>query len=233
VDVQRIVLKLLSRLPGGLVRIMSGKPIVGRGVQLDPMMQLLWIAGKKQPPLESMTPAEVRAGLETAARTLQADLPAPVNVREDAIAGPGGPIPVRIYTPAADSGSLPLTLFFHFGGFVIGSRNICHGFCGILAHRANSIVVNVEYRLAPEHPFPAPLEDALAAYRWAIDNAARLGGDPARIAVAGDSSGALSAAVICQEARRQNWQPPRCQLLIYPWLVPYSGLPSYQDFADA
>jgi acetyl esterase/lipase len=154
-------------------------------------------------------------------------------VRDGEIFGPAGPIHTRIYTPAGVDQPLPVILFFHFGGFVIGSRNICHGFCGTLADRARAVVVNVEYRLAPEHKFPAPLEDGLAAYWWVVEHAKDLHGDASRIAVAGDSAGGMISAVIAQEAKRKNWPMPRCQVLIYPWLVPYSALPSYIDFADS
>jgi acetyl esterase len=233
VDVQRAILKILARLPAPVLRIVTGPAIVGRGVTLDSVMQLLWVAGKKQPGVDTLTPPEARAALDKAALSLQADVPASVTFIDSALPGTAGEIPIRIYTPPSQGTPLPLTIFFHFGGHVIGSRAICHGFCGVLADRARTIVVNVEYRLAPEHPFPAPVEDALAAYRWALANAAALGADPARIAVAGDSAGGQLAAIVSQEAKRQTWQTPACQLLIYPWLVPYSGLASYRDFADA
>lgn len=232
-NTQRAVLKALARLPRPILRRMAGPPVVGRGVELELLTQILATAGKKQPRVDAMSPAEARAALDSAALTLQAAVPASVSARDSEISSPAGNIPIRIYTPRDHSVPLPLTLFFHFGGHVIGSRTVCHGFCGLLAERARTIVVSVEYRLAPEHPFPAPVEDALAAYRWALENAQNLDADPARVAVAGDSAGGQLAAVIAQEAKRQGWQIPTCQLLIYPWLVPYSDLPSYHDFADA
>lgn len=232
-NAQRLFLNALSKLPAGALRLMTGSPIAIRGAKLDPHAQLLWVAGKKQPSLVTMTPTEARAGLEDAAQTLQPDLPPSITTREAIAPGPGGEIPVRIYIPANADRAIPVTVFFHFGGFVIGSRTICHGFCGMLAGLAQTIVVSVEYRLAPEHPFPAPVEDAIAAYRWTLEHAAEFGGDPSRIAVAGDSAGGQLAAVVCQEALRQNWRLPVCQVLIYPWLVPHSGMPSYEDFAQA
>jgi acetyl esterase/lipase len=232
VDVQRIAIKIVGSLPKPILRMMIGPPIVGRGVELDPLMQFLWIAGKKQPGVDSMSPADARAGLEAAAQSLQPAVPRSVDVREDKIPGSVAEIPVRIYTPNVGD-ELPIILFFHFGGFVVGSRNICDGFCGMLCERARAVVINVEYRLAPEHPFPAPIEDGLAVYQWVVNHARELNGDVSRIAVAGDSAGGLLSAVIAQEAKRQSWQMPRCQVLIYPWLVPYSALPSYEEFADS
>ncbi len=232
-DIQRALLKTMARLPEGLLRGMGGTPIEIRGARLDALMQIIWMQGKKQPGIETFSPVEVRQTLDAAAATLQSNVPKDVNVRDDVIPGPGGDIPVRIYTPRDADDKLPITAFFHFGGYVIGSRTICDGFCGLLADRANTIVVNVEYRLAPEHPFPAPVEDAFAVYRWLLEHGGEIGGDPTRIAVAGDSAGGQLAAIIAQEAKRERMQKPVCQLLMYPWLVPHSGLPSYDDYADA
>lgn len=232
-NIQRAMLKAIVKLPTPILRRMAGPPVIGRGVELELVTQLIAAAGKKQPRVDAMSPADARAALDKAALTLQAAVPASVSVRDSAVPGPAGEIPVRIYTPRDRSTPPPLTLFFHFGGHVIGSRTVCHGFCGLLAERARTIVVSVEYRLAPEHPFPAPVEDALATYQWVLTHAESLGADPTRIAVAGDSAGGQLAAIIAQEAKRQGWQLPAFQLLIYPWLVPYSDLPSYHDFADA
>jgi acetyl esterase len=232
-NVQRLILKGLSRLPDGMLRAMGGKPIEIRGVPLDPMLQIIWKEGKKQPSIGTQQPADVRKTLEDAAEMMQNAVPQNVEVSERTIPGPDAPIPIRVFKPRGVPEPLPITLFFHFGGYVIGSYNICDGFCGILAERARTVVVNVDYRLAPEHPFPAPIEDALAAYRWATENGAEVGGDPARVAVAGDSAGGMSSAVVCQEAKRQGWPMPVCQVLIYPWLVVNSGLPSYEDYRDA
>jgi acetyl esterase len=233
VNVQRLALQAFSRLPDGILRRMAGPAFDARGVPLDPLMQIIWKAGVKQPGVYELTPAAARARLEDAAQTLQSKVPGSVSVREDLLRGPAGPMPVRVYSPGEQGDPLPVILFFHFGGYVIGSRHICDGFCGLLAERARALVINVEYRLAPEHPFPAPIEDALAAYAWVTKQVAEWGGDPNRVAVAGDSAGGQLAALIAQEAMRRGWTPPRCQVLIYPWLVPKAELPSYTEFADA
>lgn len=232
-NIQRLMLQLMARLPEGLLRLMGGAPIKIRGAKLDPLMQIIWLQGVKQPGIEKLLPAQARVVLDTAASMLQGNVPGAVTAREIDVPGPGGEIPVQLYVPRSANEPLPVTIFFHFGGYVIGSRNICDGFCGLIAERANTVVLNVEYRLAPEHPFPAPVEDAIAVYRWAVEHAEDVVGDRKRIAVAGDSAGGLSSAVIAQEAKRQGWQQPVCQVLIYPWLVPHSGMASYEDYAEA
>jgi len=130
------------------------------------------------------------------------------------IAGPAGAVPVRIYYPAADAPH-PTVVFFHGGGFVIGDLDTHDDHARLLCRDVDAVVVSVDYRLAPEAPFPAGYEDCLAAYQWVVDNAADLGGDVTRIAVAGDSAGGnLSAAVAL--AARDAGSPLAAQLLIYP-----------------
>jgi len=225
------MVQTMAALPPSHLRRMSGPPQMGRGVALDPLIQLLASAAKKLPDTCDLGVDGARQATEIGAVTLQSKRPRGISVRDDTIPG-SVPIPIRIYTPGTP-GPHPLTLFFHFGGCVIGSRNICDSFCGLLADRARTVVVNVEYRLAPERPFPAAIEDALAAFRWAREHAPKLGADPKRIAVAGDSAGAMLSAVVAQEIRREDGIAPCCQLLIYPWLAPHSGLPSYTEFASA
>lgn len=232
-NVQRIMLKLFAKLPGGiLVRMAGGKAIEIRGRTLDPMMQLLWVEGKKQPSVTEATPEQARGVMDEAASLLSGPVPPQVSVDNRVVPGAAGDIPIRIYSAPA-TGSLPMVLFFHQGGFVIGGLETCHAFCALLAEEAQCVVVNVDYRMAPEHRFPAPVEDAFSVYQWAVANGAEVGGDPARIAVCGDSAGGMLSALICQEAQRSGWQLPVCQVLLYPWLIPHSGLPSYEDFGDA
>jgi len=154
---------------------------------------------------------------------------AEVGIWSRAIDGPAGPLRLRIYTPAT-IGPWPITLYFFGGGFTIGkpeqSDVIC---CGIAKH-ANSLVVSVDYRLAPEAKFPAATEDAKAALLWIRDYAEKLGGDCARIAVAGDSSGGNLAAMLAQYARSQKINLAH-QLLLYPALDASGSSCSYQDMA--
>ena len=152
-----------------------------------------------------------------------------------AIETAAGPMRVRVYDPRGaadprDGAPLPITLYLHGGGFVIGSPDTTDGICRTLAVGARTLVVSPAYRLAPEAPFPAGIDDAAAALRWVHDHAAELGGDAARIAVAGDSSGGNFAAVLAQQSRTGG---PRIrhQLLLYPVLDAAFETPSYRAFA--
>ena len=129
----------------------------------------------------------------------------------------GGPISLRIYTPvAAGGGSLPAIVFFHGGGFVLGDLDSYDPLCRALANESGCRVVAVDYRLAPEHPFPAGVEDAFAALVWIEANAPKLGIDPNRIAVAGDSAGGNLAAIACLRAKEKGGPHVGFQMLIYP-----------------
>ena len=133
------------------------------------------------------------------------------------IPGPAGTIPARLYTPIGGSEEpRPLLVYFHGGGWVIGDLDTQDSAVRFLAARAEVPVLSVEYRLAPEHPFPAPVDDAFAAFRWVVASADSLGIDPTRVAVGGDSAGGNLAAVVSMLARDGGETPPAMQLLIYP-----------------
>ncbi|MEU2438918.1 alpha/beta hydrolase [Streptomyces rubradiris] len=172
-----------------------------------------------------------------------ARLPALASVTDRTIPGPAGapPLPVRIYRPygpphgrarAEPGRSLPLVLFFHGGGFVLCGLDSHDGLCRLLAAGTGAVVVSVDYRLAPEHPAPAAVRDARAAFDWAVRHAASLGCDPARIAVAGDSSGGNLATSVCLAARDRGGPRPAAQLLIYPALDPRLDTASMRDFGE-
>ncbi len=137
------------------------------------------------------------------------------DVQDKNIPGPAGDIPVRIYTPKGDE-KFPVILYFHGGGFVIGKIETHDNLTRYLTNKASSIVVSVDYRLAPEHTFPAAVEDAYAALQWVSQNAEMLGGDAAKIAVAGDSAGGNLAAVVTLMSRDKKGPLIRYQALIYP-----------------
>jgi len=153
------------------------------------------------------------------------------SVADRRIPGPGGEIPVRVYTPAG-AGPRPLLVYFHGGGWVLGSLATHDGVARSLANGAGCVVVSVDYRLAPEHRYPAAAEDCYAATQWCAEHAAELGADAARLAVAGDSAGGNLAAVVALMARDRGGPPLRFQLLVYPVTDATFETPSYKDNAD-
>jgi acetyl esterase len=139
-------------------------------------------------------------------------------VRQVEIPGPNGPIPSRLYVPPlpAPGAEAPLLVYYHGGGWVIGDLDMYDDLCRLIAAAAGCLVLSVDYRLAPEHPFPQPLEDAFASFEWTAANAESLGADPKRIAVGGDSAGANMATVVCHMAAEGGGARPAMQLLFYP-----------------
>ena len=152
-------------------------------------------------------------------------------VLDAVVAGPAGDIPIRVYRPTPDEG-LPIVVFFHGGGWVLGSIETHDGVARQLALGAGAIVVSVDYRLAPEHKFPAATDDALAAAQWVHEHASELGGDPTRIAVAGDSAGGNLAAVTSLRARDEGGPPLVFQLLVYPVTDSRMDTPSFEENAS-
>ncbi|HEY1118966.1 MAG TPA: alpha/beta hydrolase [Acidimicrobiales bacterium] len=144
------------------------------------------------------------------------------------IPGPAGAIPARLYVPRAD-GTPPVVVYYHGGGWVLGGIDSHDGTCRALANASGAAVVSVDYRLAPEHPFPAAVDDAWAALEWVAANAAELGGDPSRLAVAGDSAGGNLAAVVAIQARDTGAPALRGQLLVYPVTDATMSHPSIEE----
>jgi acetyl esterase len=182
-------------------------------------------------PIEAMTPAEAREQMEAMARVRKAE-PLPVaRVEERMIPGPAGPIRLRLYWPNA-AGTVPAIVYYHGGGHVIGSldthdavaRNLCAG--------AEALVASVDYRMGPEHKFPAAVEDSFAALQWLHANAAALGADPERLGVHGDSAGANLAAVAALMARDAGGPRLRLQSLVYPVADYAMRTESYDKFAE-
>jgi acetyl esterase len=166
-------------------------------------------------PIEAMTPAEARAQIETTARARQAEPLSVAKVEDRMIPGPAGEIRLRLYWPNA-AGPLTVIVYYHGGGHVIGSldthdfiaRNLCAG--------VGALLVSVDYRMGPEHKFPAAVDDCFAALQWVHANAGSLGADPGRIGVHGDSAGANLAAVVALIARDAGGPRLRLQSLVYP-----------------
>jgi len=213
---RKIALNTLLSLPAPLLRAMSGGGVTWRGGRtLDPRLQYLAAAARRGPQPAAMTPEEMRAHLRSGYAMLAGAAPAGVAVEALEIEGPAGPIPIRVYRPASPDPAAPLLVFAHMGG-VSGSLEATEALCGGLAAIARGAVLSVDYRLAPEHRFPAGLDDVTAAFHWARDNAHRFGASDA--AIGGDSIGGAFAAAICQALKTAGEAQPAYQLLIYPML---------------
>lgn len=182
-------------------------------VPLHPMLQAMVDKGAALPPMTSFTPAEIRA--TDLARYARVPRPDVARVEDRWIAGPRGNIRIRIYRPDLADGH-PVIVFFHGSGFVICSIDTHDGLCRQLCRKAHAVVVSVDYALAPENKFPAGPDDSLAATRWVAENAANIGGDPARLALAGDSAGGTMALVTALRLRDGGGPSVKAQLLFYP-----------------
>ena len=217
-ELQGKAANLAVRMPIAWINILAGPSVAVDGRTLDGRTQWLLqlLARSGQPPIEQTTVMEARTGydafmLEMGGRA------APIGEMVDrTIAGPAGRLRIRIYRPAGTVARLlPAIFYFHGGGWVMGSLEgydlVYRYFCA----RAGCVVVAVDYRLAPEHKFPAGIDDAVAAYRWLQAEATELGIDPARIVIAGDSAGGNVAAVAAQLLRDEA-RPPCLQWLIFP-----------------
>lgn len=184
-------------------------------------------------PAYELSPEDARAQLEQMSRVRDQDLTDVGSVEDRDIPGPAGAIPVRIYRPGdAGEGPLPAAVFFHGGGHVLGSLDSHDLVARNLCADARCVVVAVDYRLAPEHKFPAAPQDSYAATKWVSDNAGELGVDPARIAVAGDSAGGNLAAVVAMMAREAGGPDICYQVLVYPVSDYACDTPSYSAWAE-
>ena len=204
--------------------------------RLDPQAQQVCdlIVASGRPPIETLSPDEARAVYLASKAILQPDPPEVAEVRALQAAGPGGPIPLRLYRGQGTDAkaALPALIYFHGGGWVIGNLESHDQVCRALANAIGAIVVAVDYRLAPEHKFPAAAEDAIAATRWIADNAGGIGIDARRLAVAGDSAGGNLAAVVCLDARDRAAPALVFQLLIYPGTDMAMAHPSHHRHAQ-
>jgi len=182
------------------------------------------------PPLHTMSVPEARASIAAMA-LLQGEPRTVAKIADRHAPGPAGDIPVRLYTPAGPA-PFPALVYYHGGGWVLGGLDTHDGVCRELANSAGCLVVSVDYRLAPEHKFPAAAEDAYAALQWVATNAGSLGIDPTRIAIGGDSAGGNLTAVVALMARDRGTPAVAFQLLVYPVTDSACDTASYRDNAD-
>ena len=203
---------------------------------LHPQMQAILDAMEEAggPAMQDMTPAEGRAHLDARAGDFYSLPPEVAEVTERTIPGPAGPIPVRVYSPLGVplDPAPPLIVYYHGGGWVVGSLTSHDPECRDLANAAGAVVMSVDYRLAPENKFPAGVEDCWAACRWAAAFGSEIGGDPSRIAVCGDSAGGNLAAVVAQIAAAEGAPRIALQVLVYPVTQAATDTDSYDRYAE-
>ncbi len=200
---------------------------------LDPIAAglLQQMAEAGAPPLNEMTPEDARVAADGFI-ALGGDGDPVAEVTNRTIPGPHGEIPIRIYRPNGGDALLPALMYFHGGGWVLGSLDGTDAICKAVANRAGCAVVSVDYRLSPEHKFPIPLDDCYAATEWVSVHGAGIGVDRTRIAVGGDSAGGNLAAAVCLRARGNTFPTLKFQLLVYPVTDHASGTESYRDNGD-
>ncbi|MEO0981919.1 MAG: alpha/beta hydrolase [Pseudomonadota bacterium] len=233
-NLQAAVAKALLKLPPGwLVKMSGGGPVALGGRVLDPYLQFIAHGAKRQPPMSSMSPQDGRASA-AAGLAMFAAKPEPGVAWEDfAIqASDGHDIPVRLYRPDAQDPAAPLMVYLHMGGGVIGDLETCHAFCTILASSVKGPILSVDYRLAPEHKFPAGFEDAICAYEWALKNAETYGAPPGEAAIGGDSMGGNFSAAVAVAMLEEEKPQPTLQLLVYPATDIVTDFPSRTTYGE-
>jgi acetyl esterase len=227
----RAAVKVLFALPDGLLRrIFGDPPPEASGLRPDS-----WAMARITAPAENRRsgyePGEVRKETEFLASLVSREVPG-VLVQDWLLEGDGRALDARLFTPASSPLAGPMLVHFHGGGWVQGSVESHSNACAMLAREAGLRVLSVDYRLAPEHPFPAQADDALLAWRSVMEDPARFGADPARVGVTGDSAGAQMAAVLCLDLKEAGEPQPACQLLVYPVTDCSGSFESRQTFAQ-
>jgi acetyl esterase len=197
---------------------------------LDPQAQALMqlMIDKGVPPVNSMTPVEARSSYRSRRTFTQPDAPEVFKVEDKVVSYEGVNVPVRVYHPLAaqSQAALPGLVYLHGGGWTVGDLDTHDVLCRSLCLQADIVVVSVDYRMGPEHKFPAAYDDTVAAFNWTVAHAASLGIDASRIAIGGDSAGGNLSAAACLGLRGQAVQPA-FQLLIYPATIMWQDTASY------
>jgi acetyl esterase len=200
---------------------------------LDPEIQPIvdLIEAAPAPPAHLVPVEQARAAHDRETAVMSGPGEQVAEVRELELPGPGGAIRIRLFRPLGtdDDGALPLVAYLHGGGWVLGTLDAFDPLCRALANASGALIASIDYRLAPEHPFPAAPDDARAALRWLAAHAGELGGDPARLAIAGDSAGGNLATVTARRLRDEGGPALRMQALIYPVCDSALNTPSYRE----
>jgi len=227
---ERATVTALGRAPASVARLIGGRPAMSGGVSMDAATWALLRLGARLPGYEEMPVDQARAQMDHDT-CLLGGAPIPMHEVRDLRIGTGqGGIGARVYRADARDRDR-LVVYFHGGGWVLGSLTSADSACRFLARHAGVSVLSVDYRLAPEFPFPAAPDDALAAFRFAVARAEDWGHDPELIAVGGDSAGGNLAAVLCQDLRTTAETRPAFQLLLYPGTDLSTRRASYAEFA--
>jgi acetyl esterase len=215
------------------LRFLDGHRIRRGDRTMDPKAQIVgeFVKSVRVPGYYPPLP-ELRQQLRLMVTLMDEPAPALPRIEDIRIPGPAGEIPARVYAPRAGGPPLPSVTYFHGGGWVQGDLETHHGLCARLAGHAGVLVVAVDYRLAPEHKFPAAVEDCLAAYQWMRARGLDIGADAGRVAVAGDSAGGNLSAVVSQRAAGAAVPLPTCQVLIYPAVDFSLDTESHRDLED-
>lgn len=226
----RVTAKTLRRLPPSALRLLGGKPRKNdRGTVLSPHTQVLLAIATRTG--HGMSHDDVATARETNERSAGIAVKTTREAVEvEPLDLPSG-VPARIYRTRGARGPAPMMVWFHGGGWVIGNLNTADPFCRRACAETGAIIVSVDYRLAPEHPWPAGLDDTLAAFRDVIQLAPELGGDPERVGIGGDSAGGNLSAIACRRLRDEGGPMPSFQLLVYPATDLRKTFPSFRIFA--
>jgi acetyl esterase len=226
--------RALGVLPRFAMRRLVGPPVAVDGQVLDVEAQLAlrMLERANRPAYETVSVAQARTEALRVARIATGRRVRVSGVEELEVPGPAGPIPARLYIPAEAGGGMGLLVYFHGGGWTLGDLDTHDNTCRFLAREGAVRVLSVAYRLAPEHPFPAAVEDALTAFRFAARHHVELGTRPEAIAVGGDSAGGNLAAVVAQLAVRDGGPAPAFQLLYFPVVDLSRKRASYPLFGD-
>jgi acetyl esterase len=206
-------------LPDRVIRAIVGAPVQVESAQLSPTAQLLIALERFVPRSDPQAVPDLvaaRRDFDIVSSLMHAGVARDVQVRDTVVAGAHGPIPARVYSPPGASGPLPLLVFFHGGGFVLGSVASHDGLCRFLSQHGGVRVVSVEYALAPEHPYPAAVDDTYAAFRHILSNAEHFGGTGDAVGVGGDSAGGALSAVVAQRCVDDAVMGPAFNLMLYP-----------------